>query len=482
MEYALSDSGLRRLIENHHIDFSTPYDIESKVSLSRVLDHTTNGTSSAVHQTLANSKMDDKDVDNVDHFKTPSYHDTTTTIPITAATTAAATIASIPVQPASIDVPISGPCYLVKHKILPFGCKVREVINDVKLSEIPFASAANSQSPKSDMTFSSSNSMVSEEKTLLLKGQTYLVYCGRISLPPRTRGSLSPKSSIGRVDIMVRAVFDDCGLYDTIESGKSGELWMEISPRSFNILVKPGLCLSQLMVFEESPNAPLSSPHPLLDPSFANTLLYDQSGNSLPLKMHNGSLVLSLSVPTSSMGKSRIVGFEALPTSEPIDLTRIRHLDPNQFFRPLWITGDDNTYHSPKRICHDSMQLSSKIIPSVTLEKDKFYILATKERISIPLELSAEMVPFSQHIGELRAHYAGFFDPGFGYSSDGSLKGTVGVLEVRPHETITVFDGQPIALMQYYRNKEVPKVPYGNAGNHYQHQQGPKLSKYFKED
>lgn len=92
------------------------------------------------------------------------------------------------------------------------------------------------------------------------------------------------------------------------------------------------------------------------------------------------------------------------------------------------------------------------------------------------------MVPFSQHVGELRAHYAGFFDPGFGYGNNGELKGAAGVLEVRPHETITVYDGQPICLMEFFRNAENPRVPYGSAGNNYQSQCGPKLAKYFNND
>jgi len=115
----------------------------------------------------------------------------------------------------------------------------------------------------------------------------------------------------------------------------------------------------------------------------------------------------------------------------------------------------------------------------LTLEKDRFYILATKERVSVPNHLSAEMVPFSHHVGELRAHYAGFFDPGFGYGARGEINGTVGVLEVRPHETINIYHGQPICLMEFFRNSQPPARPYGFAGSNYQGQEGPKLAKYF---
>lgn len=92
------------------------------------------------------------------------------------------------------------------------------------------------------------------------------------------------------------------------------------------------------------------------------------------------------------------------------------------------------------------------------------------------------MVPFSQNIGELRVHYAGFFDPGFGYGTNGQIKGTVGVLEVRPHETITIYDGQPICLMEFFQNAQTPDKHYGSANNNYHNQIGPKLAKFFKED
>ena len=112
---------------------------------------------------------------------------------------------------------------------------------------------------------------------------------------------------------------------------------------------------------------------------------------------------------------------------EIIDLAKPGAHDAGDFFRPI---------HACSRR------------PYLTLEKDHFYILCTKERVSVPNALSAEMVPFSHNVGELRAHYAGFFDPGFGYGRSGEVRGTIGVLEVRPHETISIYDGQPICLME----------------------------------
>mmetsp|Transcript_13023 Transcript_13023/g.33244 ORF Transcript_13023/g.33244 Transcript_13023/m.33244 type:complete len:448 (-) Transcript_13023:710-2053(-) len=354
------------------------------------------------------------------------------------------------VQPASIDIPVGRRCVLLREKVLPFRKRM-----DALLSEEDLVLEERTLEPN--------------ESVLLLKGQTYLFHCGTVSLGSLQYGSLSPKSSIGRVDLMVRGVFDECGLYDTILG--AGELWMEVSPRSFNVRVACGQALSQLMVFEHRPRG--LPDRPVSPLAGRPALSFDHSGNELPLHVHRGALVLSLNLnpdiegvasqlssrqSSAESGAGHQVGFEALPTSAVVDLARVGEHNPADYFRPI--------FRAPGRSC-------------VTLEKDKFYILSTKERVCIPIHLSAEMVPFSQHVGELRAHYAGFFDPGFGYGRAGEVKGTVGVLEVRPHETITVYDGQPICLMEFFNNADIPARPYGHAANNYHRQTGPKLAKYF---
>lgn len=364
------------------------------------------------------------------------------------------------VQPASIDIPIGRQCFLLRDKVLPFKRKVDTLLEEEEL-------------------VLSKQQVEQGGKFLLLRGQTYLFPCGSVKLGPEQFGSLSPKSSIGRVDLMVRGIFDECGLYDTITG--EGSLWMEVTPRSFNVSVREGQALSQLMVFETRRASDVTStPAPLPPLSKEAVLSFDELGNQLPLHVHRGMLVLSLDVApfkntdsgsdvdndssaaaTAAAGaedKQFLVGYEAIPTSAVLDLSTVKANCAADFFRPV--------YRNPNKMC-------------VTLEKDKFYILSTKERIAIPTHLSAEMVPFSQHVGELRAHYAGFFDPGFGYGREGEIKGTAGVLEVRPHETITVYDGQPICLMEFFNNSKPPKEPYGFAQNHYQNQRGPRLAKYF---
>lgn len=395
------------------------------------------------------------------------------------------------VQPASVDIPVSGSVFLVKEKVLPFSQKVSDLLPDLVLEE---------KSLKGD-------------GVVLLRGQTYLVHCGQLALPEGHRGALSPKSSVGRIDLMVRGIVDGCGLYDTVLGGRPGNLWLEVAPQSFNVRVREGLALTQLMVFRE--DASVAS----IDLS-AEQIVFDASGEPVEPLLHRGALVMSLSVAnvmveapsedlqSSVLDKSScpskdlqsgapdvlsypskdlqssvleeapcesprrcaaagspsppdslpIVGYEAIATNDVIDLSRIGAHRAEDFFRPI---------HANARKGR------------LTLEKDRFYILCAKEYVSVPIHLSAEMVPFSNLVGEFRAHYAGFFDPGFGYGKDGETRGSAGVLEVRPHQTITVYDGQPICMMEFYRNASTPAEPYGFSGNNYMNQKGPKLAKYF---
>jgi len=226
-------------------------------------------------------------------------------------------------------------------------------------------------------------------------------------LPSTIYAKCSPKSSIGRIDLFVRTIFDQSGFYDQIEKGASGNLWIQICPRSFNVQIYPGLALTQMALFDTS------------------------------VKSEEKQQIVHLN--------TQLGGYQAKATNQVLDLSKLDH--------------DSSLYFDP-------------ILPNIefVLEKDKFYILATIEKINInPME-SAEMVPFTSSIGEFRCHKAGFFDPGFN---------AVGVLEICPYETIKVFNGQPIALLNYFQNKSLPLVLYGDANNNYQHQTGPQLAKYF---
>ena len=338
------------------------------------------------------------------------------------------------IQPAGIDIPLGKKAFLVKHKFIPFRKNISYVVEKVKIEEFDL-----------------------EKGAIFYKGHTYLVKCGDIKVPKGMIAKISPKSSIGRIDVMVRAICDNIGLYDFVSENNSGELWLEITPQSFNIKVQTGIALTQLRIFELDNNTNNNNTNEnktkIAESSIAETeindkeFLMDVDGQAIANKTFDNKLILSLSVD-----ENKIIGYEALPVNDVIDLTKTDH-DYEHYFKTINARKKD----------------------SITLEKDKFYILSTKELIKVPAGYCLEMVPFSHLVGELRVHYAGFFDPGFGIPN-----GASGVLEIRPHENLVVYDGQPICLMEIYLNKSHPEVLYGQSNNNYQGQQGPKLAKYFK--
>ena len=162
--------------------------------------------------------------------------------------------------------------------------------------------------------------------------------------------------------------------------------------------------------------------------------------------------LLRMSVP-----EDNIIGYVARTTNSIIDLSKIKEYNRNEFFKEVKMIESGHS--------------------KVLLEKDKFYILKTRDFVQIPPHLSAEMIPLNNLLGEFRVHYAGFFDPGFGYK----INGNQGVLEIRPHENLVIYDEQPICSMKFYRNRDIPEKIYGLAGNNYSKQKGIKLAKYFQD-
>lgn len=322
------------------------------------------------------------------------------------------------VQTSSIDMPSGSIAHLVKQQFTPIVRDIDYIIKQLSIQSTDLRHGA-----------------------LFLKGRTYAIPIGIVDIPKEYFGRFSPKSSIGRIDTLVRAIVDQNGLYDTIAQGTKGNVWIEVSPQSFNIYTKSLIPLNQLRFFDSREKQ---------KPQLNNyVLLYDKNGVPLEPVFYEDTDKMIL---TLDLTPNTLVGYEALPTEEIVDLER-RDLPWQKFFKAIKTNSRGK----------------------ITIEKDKFYILMTKEHIAVHPELSIEMIPSSHLLGELRAHYAGFFDPNFGMPH-----GSVGVLEIRPHETRTVYDGQPICMIEAFKNKTVPDNLYGSLGNNYQYQSGPCLAKFFK--
>jgi len=255
------------------------------------------------------------------------------------------------------------------------------------------------------------------QSAVLETGCVYLVRVQEeLALPAHIHGAANPKSSTGRIDVFTRLILDQATSFDHVPLGYHGPMWAEISPCTFSVLVRTGTRLSQVRLRR-------GPPHPKREIDF--------------------SMDLSLKGP---------VGFRAKRHSGVIDVDRIAAYDARDFWEPMQAQRG-----------------------RVVLDPGEFYIFASKEDVLIPPDEAAEMAPIRPELGEFRAHYAGFFDPGFGVAPH---RGRA-VLEVRSRDVpFFVEDGQPVGKLVFEPLSGPVDRLYGEAGSNYQGQ-GLKLSKHF---
>lgn len=295
---------------------------------------------------------------------------------------------------------------------------------------------------------------------ILEKGHVYLVpLLERLALPAHLHARANPKSTTGRLDVFTRVVTDLNTGFDEIRAGYRGPLYLEIVPRSFAIKVKTGQCLNQIRFVQGQATVAdtrLRAQH-RTDP-----LVYHNRPKPTPVAARDLRVDRGLFLRIDLKGVERqgrtIVGYRAKKNSHVIDLAKVGHYAAHDFWEPI----------APQR-GH-----------SLLLEPEEFYILASKERVCVPPGYAAEMVAYEAACGELRTHYAGFFDPGFGYGRKGEIAGTQVVLEVRPHDVpFLIHDGQTFFKVVYDRMVGLPSQLYGTTlGSSYQ-KQTLTLSKHF---
>lgn len=343
-------------------------------------------------------------------------------------------------QPASLDLRLGPLAYQLRASFLPFRKTVRSRLGERDLAD-------------SDLVI---DRLPLEAGATLQRGSVYLVeLLESLELPPYVRGRSNPKSTTGRLDIFTRVITDETGRFDEIRAGYRGPLFLEVSPQSFPVRVHAGLSLNQLRLAVGQTSLPDAE---LLRVYRETPLLYDDDARPLPPERVVFNDGLCMGIDLSGRLTGGIIGYRAHPNPPAVDLAKVGHYDPAEFWEPI------------KRPARDAY----------ILEANRFYILVSKERIRVPPEFAAEMVVYDAGAGEIRTHYAGFFDPGFGYG-DGSLLGTKVVMEVRAREVpFMVYDGQTSFKVWFERLRSRPERVYGaGLGSSYQHQTLT-LSKQFR--
>ena len=335
------------------------------------------------------------------------------------------------IQPASIDLRLGEVAYRVRASFLPGqDSTVREKISALLITKL-------------DLT----GGVVFEP------GCVYIVpLIEELRLPKNIEARANPKSTTGRLDIFTRLITDHGTEFEHVRPGYRGRLFAEIVSRTFTIQVRTGMRLNQLRFIRGNPP---SHDGPLAELDERENLVYEDEEGPVKAKIDKG---LRISVRLNAEGETDLVAYRAKKHAPVIDLGVRDFYDPREYW--------DAVYSVQGR--------------GIVLDPGDFYLLASKEKVRVPPDYAAEMVPYDQSIGEFRVHYAGFFDPGFGYGLSDVL-GTLAVLEVRAHEVpILIEHGQTVGRLIYSPMLARPDKIYGvQIGSSYQ-MQGLALSKQFK--
>lgn len=342
------------------------------------------------------------------------------------------------IQPASVDLRLGPKAYRLQSSFLPGHRRVEEVLDDFRLG------------PAIDI----------RDGAVLEKDRPYLIpLIETIHLPSNIRAKANPKSSVGRLDIFTRVLADRSPSFDDIPLGYSGPLFLEVISRSFTVRIQERLSLNQVRLMTGEPR--------LTDDGIREAheripLLYDaQRGNVTPVPCRdlvvNGGLFLTVELVG---GRNKLVGFRARKNSMLLDLSE-------EYSHELWDFWEPVLADRKGRLI---------------LEPEEFYLLVSRECVSIPPEFAAQMSAYDPTSGELRTHYAGFFDPGFGFAPEDGIYGSRAMMEVRAHDVpFALTHGQKIARLEIERTVSPPAILYGNPalGSSYQNQH-LMPSKHFK--
>ncbi len=338
-------------------------------------------------------------------------------------------------QPASLDLRLGEQAHRVRCSFLPGRDEVRAKLDQYPLHSFSLISGA-----------------------VLEPGAVYIVpLIENLKLPRGIKAKANPRSTTGRLDLFTRVITDHSDRFDEISDGYVGPLFLEIVSRSFPIRIARSMSLGQIRFVQGTSRCSDEDIEHLY--RGGGRLLYE-SGVAIGF----GEIVLNeglfLGVNLSGFPDTGLVGYKARRNSPLIDLSRLNHYNILDFWEPVFADAKGR----------------------VVLEKGEFYLLTSKERVCIPPGYAAEMVAYEQPSGELRTHYAGFFDPGFGYGAGGEVGGTVAVMEVRALDApFMIEDGQRFCKLQLEKMATPPDQLYGEKelGSSYQHQ-GLTPSKHFR--
>ena len=335
-------------------------------------------------------------------------------------------------QPASLDLRFGDVAYRLRASFLAHGTTVAEAVAHHAIEEVPLTGGV-----------------------VLEPRRPYLIPLREsVALDAKERGFVNPKSSAGRVDTLCRVLTDYSDGFDEIDEAYHGPLYVEIVSRTFPLRIEPDMTMVQLRLFVGEDG--VVDEHRLRELHERVGLVSDfERSKPLTAPPLDEGVGLSLDLRGDDNG---VVGYRAKRNAETLDFGKVGQ-EWRRFWEPVYRDVDAER---------------------LVLEPEEFYLLMSQEAVSVPPEVAAEMVPYDVRTGELRTHYAGFFDPGFGYDRKRRGSGSRATLEVRAHDVpFVVEQGQRVCRMTYFWMDQAPDFLYGaEISSNYQDQIAT-LSKHF---
>ena len=345
------------------------------------------------------------------------------------------TIERSQMQPASLDLRLGPKAYRVRASFLPGKNRtVAEQLQNLKFDEISLSGAG----------------------AVLERGCVYVIpLLESLVLPNSISAVANPKSSTGRLDIFTRLITDRSEIFDHVERGYKGQLYAEVSPRSFSVRVHEGSKLNQIRFRRLNSSQFSHTDFTLTDSQLAARHRDQKMVDGDELNLRDG-LVLRVALSTETIGD--IVGYRAQKHTDIIDVDRVGAYDVADFWEPVRSRPD-------KRLI---------------LDPDEFYILASQEKLHIPRDLAGRNGADRSSNGRVPCSLRRLLRSGFRDIHESGQPGSRGVLEVRSHEVPFILeDGQVIGRLVYEKMAEAPQSLYGQSGGSNYQGQGLKLSKHF---
>ena len=330
------------------------------------------------------------------------------------------------IQPASLDLRLGKVGYEISSSFVPIDKTVLKKLKYYKKRKVDLSNGF-----------------------LFKKNVTYLIELQeKLNLNKNIFGKCNPKSSTGRLDIFCRIITDYNSEYEIIKNGYKGSIYIEVTSKTFDIILTEGDKLNQLRL--RNGKTHYLNDNEILKANKENYFLYDKKNQPISPQIDNGIKI------RASIDKSeKIIAYKAKKNAPALNYNKIRYYKKSDYWIPI------------KKVRHNS----------IIIEPNEFYIMKSSEKIRIFPNLAAEMVPYDTDIGEFRVHYAGFFDPGFGNIKNGSHA----VLEIKTYEVpFAIEDGQNVARLLFEKLEKVPDKLYGNSINSNYQNQGLALSKHFR--